>query len=328
MSFTAMAWASKQKVKTSTQKLVLLMLANYADDEDKCWPSKQTLADTCCMSKAAICNNISKLQEAGFLKVEKREGTSSIIRLNTGVQQEDRGCPPRGQGVSTKKTGGVHHVDTNLSYTLSSEPITEPILVDEGFEEFWQAYPKRSPHPNPKHPAKLKYVNARKVHNVSHETLMTAVKAYAASVAKKDREMIAQAQTWLNQRRWEDDYTGLVSEPKASKPEAPAASDVDLDAIVSKYPGVVSDRAEASKILAAELSKGTELKAISEAVEKYKLYIRQMKQDDVPIAPPILETWLKFKWREMDAYFIYRNPVQRYPVLKPASEKPKWWGKV
>ena len=96
MSFTAMAWASKQKVKSSSQKLVLLMLANYADDQDKCWPSKQTLADMCCMSKSGICKTIAQLESGGFLVIEKRDGTSSIIRLNTGVHLVDRGCPPSG----------------------------------------------------------------------------------------------------------------------------------------------------------------------------------------------------------------------------------------
>lgn len=111
MSFTAMAWASKQKVKTSTQKLVLLMLANYADDENKCWPSKQTLADMCCMSKAAICSNISKLQDAGFLKVDKgkaHQASYALIRVSItktrGVYHVDRGCPPERQGVSTTWT--------------------------------------------------------------------------------------------------------------------------------------------------------------------------------------------------------------------------------
>lgn len=313
MSFTAMSWASKQKVKTSTQKLVLLMLANYADDEDKCWPSKQTLADTCCMSKAAICSNISKLQEAGFLKVEKREGTSSIIRLNTGVHQKDRGCPLGGQGVSTKKTGGVHHVDTNLSMNQSDETITEEYtLVQAEFDEFWAAYPKRAPHSNPKHPAMLKYINARQKLKVSRETILNSAKAYAAFVVGKDPEMIAQAVTWLNQRRWEEDY-----EPA----EVPTASDADLDAIVGKYPGVVSDRNTAKRALAAEMAKGITVEDIVKAAEKFRLYIKQMQQAGTMMAAPILETWIKFKWREMDAYYIYRNPVQRYGILKPIKDK-------
>ena len=193
----------------------------------------------------------------------------------------------------------------------------EYISAQAEFDEFWAAYPKRPN--NPKAPAAAKYRYVREKIKIPHEALLQAAKAYAATREGEDPKFTAQTVTWLNQRRWEEEHEAV---------NVPAASDADLDAIVSKYPGVVSDRAAASKALAAELSKGTELKAIVEAAEKFKLYIAQMKQNDVPVAPPILETWLKFKWREMDAYFIYRNPVQRYPVLKPVSEKPKWWGKV
>ena len=127
MSFTAMAWASKQKVKSANQKLVLLMLANYADDEDKCWPSKKTLSEVCCMSKTAICTSILKLEDVGFLKVEKREGTSSIIRLNTGVRHADRGCPSDVQGVSATRTL-TYHIHYQENQSLNQVYCSMPIL--------------------------------------------------------------------------------------------------------------------------------------------------------------------------------------------------------
>jgi len=316
MSFSAMAWASKQKVKSASQKLVLLMLANYADDQDKCWPSKQTLADTCCMSKSAICSNILQLEKLGFLQVEKREGTSSIIRLNMGVLQEDRGCPVDGQGVSVKRTGGVLQEDTNLSYKLSRETITEPsILYDADFQEFWAAYPKRPG--NPKKPAKLKYVNARK-RSVPHETIMAGVNAYAQSRKGEDPKYTKLAETWLSKECWEVDYP--APSPRAA--DAATVSDEHLDAVVNQYKGIVSDRMAAKRILAAEIAGGASLDRIVEAAEKYAMHRRQMRYDGIEIAAPILETWLKFKWREMDAYFISKSPMRK-PILKPLSEKRK-----
>jgi Helix-turn-helix domain len=316
VSFTAMAWASKQKVKSANQKLVLLMLANYADDEDKCWPSKKTLSEVCCMSKTAICTSILKLEEAGFLKVEKREGTSSIIRLHTGVRQEDRGCPSDVQGVSATRTGGVRHADTNLSYTLSREPITKPsILVDADFEAFWAAYPKRPG--NPKKPAKLKYVNARK-RSISHEIIMAGVNAYTQSRKGEDPKYTKLAETWLNKECWDVDYP--AASPRAA--DAATISDEHLDAVVNQYKGIASDRMAAKRILAAEIAGGASLDRIVEAAEKYAMHRKQMRYDGIEITVPILETWLKFKWREMDAYFISKSPMRK-PILKPVSEKRK-----
>jgi hypothetical protein len=212
--------------------------------------------------------------------------------------------------------------------STEKKPNTEKDIYLEGFQEFWDAYPKRPG--NSRKDALKAYTKACQKLKVPHQDIMAGVKAYAAFREGEPPQYTKTAAAWLNGWMWESDWTvsGNKPEPKAVKPEAPAASDTDLDAIVSKYPGVVSDRAEARKILGSELSKGTELKAIVEAAEKYKLYIREMKQNDVPIAPPILETWLKFKWRDMDAYFIFKSVTQPYPTLKPVSEKPKWWGKL
>jgi len=313
MSFSAITWASKQKTKTANQKLVLLMLANYADDADKCWPSKKTLSEVCCMSKSAICSNILQLEQAGFIRVEKREGTSSYIWLNTGVLQEDRGCPVKGQGVSVKRTGGVLQEDTNLSYTLSTEPIIETISVDADFDAFWAAYPKRPN--NPKAPAKKSYLAARR-DDVSHEAIMAGVNAYAAMRVNEDPKFTAQAVTWLNQKRWADEY----DVPAEAKPVA-QASDEQLDTLAAVYPGHIGERDRAKKLLAAELSKGVSLNEICVAADKYKLHCKGPPYEDRRITPSMIEPWLQFKWREMDAYEFCKVGADRIRTVRPIKVK-------
>lgn len=316
MSFSAMTWASKQKVKTASQKLVLLMLANYADDEDKCWPSKKTLAEVCCMAKSAICSNILKLEQSGFIRVEKRDGTSSYIWLNTGVRQEDRGCPVKGQGVSVKRTGGVLQEDTNLSYNQSIETITETISVDSEFEEFWAAYPKRTPHANPKKPARLKYEAIRKK-NVSHETIVNAARKYAKIRENQDPLYTAQAVTWLNQWRFEDDYAvdgGAYSQQFA-------ASDDDINKLSKVFPGHIGEREKAKKLLAAEMAKGVKFDEICLAAEKYSLFCKGPPYEDRRITPSMLEPWLQFKWREMEAYEVCYVGADRIKTVRPIKGK-------
>jgi hypothetical protein len=312
MSFTAMAWASKQKTKSSSQKLVLLMLANYADDQDKCWPSKQTLADMCCMSKSGICKTITQLESAGFLVIVKREGTSSIIRLHTGVHQVDRGCPPSGQGVSTQWTGGVHPVDTNLSMNQSEEPITETISSDADFEEFWSAYPKRPN--NPRKKAMAAYRKAR--NNVSQKQLLTAVALYAEYMAGEDPKFVAMAATWLNDERWNCNYE-KAADVIQSYNEIKYGSDEDLDKLAAAFPGHVGDRITAKKLMAEELSKDATLDALCEAARKYRLYCKGPPYEDRRIAPAMLENWLKFKWREMDGYEFCTVGPDRIKTVRP-----------
>ena len=52
MSLEAIVWAWKQPIKDQGELLVLLALADYADEDGKCWPSHQTL-----MKKARINSN-------------------------------------------------------------------------------------------------------------------------------------------------------------------------------------------------------------------------------------------------------------------------------
>ncbi len=62
------------KTGNSTRKLVLVKLADNANDDGICWPSYQYIADQCETSKRSVINHISELESNGFLKVTHRKG--------------------------------------------------------------------------------------------------------------------------------------------------------------------------------------------------------------------------------------------------------------
>lgn len=71
------------------------------------------------------------------------------------------------------------------------------------FERFWEAYPKRGG-ANPKKPARDKFERAVK-RGADPEALVAAAASYAEVMADKvGTEFVAQAVTWLNQERWND----------------------------------------------------------------------------------------------------------------------------
>lgn len=71
MSWQATAWAVGQKVGPPARKLLLLVLANYADEHGICWPSQDTLAANTGMSLDTVQRQTKKLQEAGFLTITR-----------------------------------------------------------------------------------------------------------------------------------------------------------------------------------------------------------------------------------------------------------------
>jgi DNA-binding IclR family transcriptional regulator len=87
MSFQAMAKAVEIKLPTQ-EKFVLIMLANYADESGKCWPSVETLCQDTGMSRAAVHKALAKLTKRGLLSRAKRFKnnlqTTSVYSLKWG----------------------------------------------------------------------------------------------------------------------------------------------------------------------------------------------------------------------------------------------------
>lgn len=96
MSFEALDWAWRQPLKQGP-KLVLLALADYANDDGVCWPGFDALVEKTSMSRSAVIEAIKALTEAGLVAVEKRADAngyraSNRYHLNTAnVRNPDLG---------------------------------------------------------------------------------------------------------------------------------------------------------------------------------------------------------------------------------------------
>ena len=97
MSFQAMAWAIKQPLQTY-DKMVLLMLSNYADSQGKCWPSLAKLADECGMSQSQIRKCVAKLEKLGMVRRQMQMRsygqTSNMYYLNLDCAIKEDEDPP------------------------------------------------------------------------------------------------------------------------------------------------------------------------------------------------------------------------------------------
>lgn len=124
MSFQAMAWAVEQDLPMR-EKMVLLILANYASNErGDCHPSVGLLAKDCGASKDSIIRAIKSLEDQGFVSVNRR--MSDGVNLPNTYTLNMRGVVAESdhRGSSTQRGGVVAESDTNLS----SEPINTSSL--------------------------------------------------------------------------------------------------------------------------------------------------------------------------------------------------------
>ena len=83
-------------------------------------------------------------------------------------------------------------------------PLSPPAPVDDGFDRFWQQYP-RGPAGKPGGDGSRKKAHAawKRMSQNSRDLAHTAVLNYAAYLRTPDAPKPAHASTWLNQERWE-----------------------------------------------------------------------------------------------------------------------------
>lgn len=82
MSMELMAKAMKVKVGNPLRKLVLLKLADNANDLGECWPSIPYIAEQCEISPRSVQNHIKGLESSGLLWIEFRKSASGNNKSN------------------------------------------------------------------------------------------------------------------------------------------------------------------------------------------------------------------------------------------------------
>ena len=202
MSWSALAWASNQKTGNGTNKLVLIALANYADDNNSCFPSYKTLIILTELSQRTIARSLKQLEENSFITIKQRfseyeqsaRQTSNFYQLNINVQfnltPSHIDHPPS-------------HIDHPPIVRVTSHITNhnKPNYNSE-FELFWKTYPNR-PNDN-KYGAFQKFVDIIKKKEIAFEGLIEKTKWFAKTQEGKDTKFIPHCKTWLSQKRFLD----------------------------------------------------------------------------------------------------------------------------
>lgn len=128
MSMTLMAKAMSIKVGSHLRKLVLIKLADNANDKGECWPSYQHVADQCECSKSAVKSHISALVALGLLVKENRLGvnngkgnTSNLYYLTFYSAMSPESTAP----VTLTHPGMAAH------YSAGAQPDSSPVAADD-----------------------------------------------------------------------------------------------------------------------------------------------------------------------------------------------------
>lgn len=116
--------ALKAKVGNAQRKLILITLADIANEKGKCWPSHSYLSDRAECSRRSVINHLAQLEESGFISIENRSEkgikTSNIYtihdvqNLHIDVQDLHGGSAAVAQGGSAAAAHNTTTIKTPI----------------------------------------------------------------------------------------------------------------------------------------------------------------------------------------------------------------------
>ena len=116
MSMRLMVQAMNCEVGNPARKLVLLKLADNANDDGICFPSYQYIADKCEMTRRSAISHIEYLIKMGLVSKKERKNKDGSISNLYFLHLE--------QGSENFALGGSENISPRTSHSL--EPVNEP----------------------------------------------------------------------------------------------------------------------------------------------------------------------------------------------------------
>lgn len=216
MAHRATSWAWELKLP-GTRKLVLLALADMADEFNSCYPGQERLAEMTSVAVITVRRALSELERDGLIVRARRarqDGTrtSDRYRLVVGAQpvKMTTGQPD----APNRSSGSRSTVQDDRAYESSSneppEESPEKRIYPEAFEEAWAHWPRK----NDKARALQQWQAVRKKHPSLDLTAAIITHGDAHVAAGTPQRFVPYLKTWLSGDGWENS----LPEPHPSAP--------------------------------------------------------------------------------------------------------------
>jgi hypothetical protein len=251
MSIKIMTAVWEHSRATGTDRLVLLALADIADDNGECWPSVAHIAHKCRIDPRTTQRRIRSLQKLGEVVVVVGGGKSSTAggtrsnryRIVVHLPEEEEGgdLPPHGTdargGVAQTPGGGVAQTPPEPSLLTVIEPSIAHCASAQPFEaDFavaWGQYPKKLDRGR----AFTAY-SARRRSGVSADDLLSATKFYADAVDGTDPKYIKYPATFYGtDQPFLDFVDGIPEALKANRQASKSKSMQNVDRVLGGLGG-------------------------------------------------------------------------------------------
>ena len=194
MSLRALTWAWEQELTNPSEKLVLLAIADHANDDGMCWPSMSHVAERCLLSTRQIQRITEQLVDYGLVTRERRkrpDGTLGTYTYTLNIHRTPMSGP-------TGHPRPVVHRTPVSAQNRHNRTVIEP--THDHFDRFWQLYPRKI--------AKQKCARWwQRNADIVSPVILDGIQRWATYWQQSNTETryIPHPYTWLTQERWYDD---------------------------------------------------------------------------------------------------------------------------
>ena len=144
MSLKAMIWAWDQDITNQSELLILLALADYANEDNECWPKYETLQEKSRVkSKATISKTLKALSEKGLVSIFRRPKPCGGSICNKYVlnisESSNSGLPAHSESSFPESESSGNeppkvqemNFPTSLNQSLKNLPLSNQSLLDD-----------------------------------------------------------------------------------------------------------------------------------------------------------------------------------------------------
>lgn len=188
-----------------TERFVLLCLADHADDIGrKCYPSVRRLVRRTGFSERAVQGALKRLRDRGYLETFPGCGESGTTLYKINLTPAGDAPPQEMRPAGDAPTPPQEMRETPAGDAPKpSGTVKEPSVLRESFSEFWEDFPHRHGKKTKRAKCEDKFRKAVRS-GVDPGTILSAARAYQDDPDVR-RGFGRMAETWLNQRGWEDE---------------------------------------------------------------------------------------------------------------------------
>lgn len=211
MSVRTMAAVWERSQHSGTNLLMLLAIADFADDDGRAYPAVPTLARKCRMKERNAQYILSELVESAELTIQRGKGPrgSNVYRIKLASLGVQHSAPVQSNApLQQSAPEGCNGVRITPAMECTQTIIEPSMNHQSGFEVFWSAYPKKKA----KGDAQRAWSKLKPNADLT-DSILKAIEAQKVSEdwMKDGGKFIPYPATWLNGRRWEDESHETVS---------------------------------------------------------------------------------------------------------------------